>query len=108
MWNVCEPLTIIRREVWATLVRRTTGCKVRAVTHPTENDTLLAIPLLSVLPRDERRALAGRLTHRAVEPGTEVIREGEPGSEMFVVLSGQLRIVSGSGPRPTLLSRIGP
>jgi cAMP-dependent protein kinase regulator len=54
-------------------------------------------PLFRPFPRLQQRDLLRRFTSHDVAPGTVVIREGEQGRGLFVVLSGELD-VSRRGP----------
>ncbi|HEX3764743.1 MAG TPA: cyclic nucleotide-binding domain-containing protein [Kofleriaceae bacterium] len=49
-------------------------------------------PLFRPFPRLQQRDLLRRFTSHDVAPGTVVIREGEPGRGLFVVLSGELDV----------------
>jgi cAMP-dependent protein kinase regulator len=54
-------------------------------------DTLLAIsPLFSVLSPEERRLLMGRVTFSGIKKGTPIVREGDQGDRMYVVISGEV------------------
>ncbi len=53
---------------------------------------LRSCPLFQSLPSDKLRRVAEMATHRDLAAGEVVFREGEPGGEMYVVLSGKVRI----------------
>jgi inner membrane transporter RhtA len=53
---------------------------------------LARVPLLEELTPEELAALAGRTRELEVEEGTEVIRQGETGTDLFLVGAGALRI----------------
>jgi cAMP-dependent protein kinase regulator len=51
-------------------------------------------PLFTPFTKAQQSDLLRRFEGHEVEPGTEVIREGEPGQGLFVVLSGRLEVVA--------------
>lgn len=53
---------------------------------------LARVPLFDDFSADELGTVAGRTRELRVEPGTEVIREGESGTELFLVGDGSLDI----------------
>ncbi len=53
---------------------------------------LRACPLFQTLSSDQLKAVAALADRREVEGGAAIFREGEPGEEMFVVVSGRVRI----------------
>jgi diguanylate cyclase (GGDEF)-like protein len=56
--------------------------------------TLLeAVPLFRTLTREQLSALAQQASEQLYPPGHVVIRQGEPGSQLFVLLSGRVRVV---------------
>jgi MFS family permease len=64
----------------------------RAVLHPLEVALLRNVSFLDVLPPYELERLAARATWREVEPGTVVVRQGDPGYEFFLVGEGDLAV----------------
>jgi CRP-like cAMP-binding protein len=65
-------------------------------------------PLFTPFTKAQQSDLLRRFEGHDVEPGTEVIREGEPGQGLFVVLSGQLEVVAGAGRAEAVpLARLG-
>ncbi len=54
------------------------------------------VPLLARLPPEDVRALASTARLRAYPAGTVIIREGDPGDSLHVVVEGQVRITVGS------------
>jgi CRP-like cAMP-binding protein/di/tricarboxylate transporter len=66
---------------------------------PLASATVLArTPLFSQLGRVDLAKLAGELEERRFEAGAIVVREGEPGDALYVIKSGEVRIVVGSDP----------
>lgn len=53
---------------------------------------LQQIPLLTDLPGEELAALAKVLERRAYRKGQTILRQGEDGESLFIILSGQVRI----------------
>ena len=59
------------------------------------------VPLLAPLTPDERQWLAGRTRTLLYGPGETVLRAGDPGGSMFLVLRGrvEVRVPNADGPR---------
>jgi cAMP-dependent protein kinase regulator len=58
-------------------------------------DTLLAIsPLFSVLSPQERARLMKGVSFSSVKRGTAIVREGETGDRMFVIISGEVTVTT--------------
>lgn len=55
-------------------------------------DKLLPIPLFSLLPPGDFAAVLSALKLVRARPGTEVIREGEPGHSFYVIARGSVRV----------------
>jgi MFS family permease len=72
--------------------RSLAGIDARGGQALTRVDTLARVPLFAPLPADTIEALAGQVEARAVEPGTEVVRQGEVGDSFYVVESGELAV----------------
>jgi len=53
---------------------------------------LSKVPLFKRLPKSEHPGLAAAFELVAFEPGDIIIRQGEPGSEFFVILSGEATV----------------
>jgi hypothetical protein len=67
-----------------------------------------ALPLFRGLSPDELRSLTQSMTQREFAPGTEIVRQGEEGLSLYIVLSGEVR-VQRAGPGGDLdLASIGP
>lgn len=65
-------------------------------------------PIFTPFTKAQQSDLLRRFEGHDVEPGTEVIREGEPGQGLFVVLSGQLEVVAqASSGHAVPLARLG-
>ncbi|MGH7278773.1 MAG: diguanylate cyclase domain-containing protein [Candidatus Rokuibacteriota bacterium] len=56
-------------------------------------DALWALPLFRSLTRDERQGLVAEATDHNYLTGQDVIREGESGDKVYVVLSGRVRVM---------------
>jgi cAMP-dependent protein kinase regulator len=58
-------------------------------------DTLLAIsPLFSVLSPKERADLMKGVSFSAAKKGADIVREGDPGDRMFVLISGEVQVTT--------------
>ncbi len=84
------------------LIRR---LDARAVLHPVEVALLRNVAFLDVLPPYELERLAARATWRVVPEGTDVVRQGDPGYEFFIVESGELAVTIDGASRPALGAR---
>ena len=69
---------------------------------------LSRIPLFHGLSDEQRSALASKLQRRTVAAGTVILREGEPGEHLFVIVSGGVRVASDDLPDAVFLGRLGP
>ena len=56
-------------------------------------------PFFARMPADRLSALALRLLPREVRAGAEVVKQGEPGSEFFLVATGSLEVLGEKGER---------
>lgn len=59
-------------------------------------ERLRHVPLLARLPTDDVRSLAARGRLRRFKPGDAIVREGDPGDSLFVILEGAARILVSS------------
>ncbi|HET7902061.1 MAG TPA: MFS transporter [Candidatus Nanopelagicales bacterium] len=74
----------------------------RAVLHPAEVALLRRVSFLDVLPPYDLERLAARATWRHVDPGTVIVRQGDPGYEFFMVGDGELAVTIDGLERPHL------
>ena len=63
------------------------------------------MPVLAPLPPDAHRALA--TTHRSLPSGEVVVREGDAGESMFIVVSGEVVIAVGPDRREVAVTKAG-
>jgi ATP-binding cassette, subfamily B, bacterial len=61
------------------------------------------ITLLSSLPGERLSELAGRMRRETLQPGRNVVSEGEPGERFYVVLEGMLEVTQAGRGQRTLL-----
>ncbi|MCB0200094.1 MAG: cyclic nucleotide-binding domain-containing protein [Anaerolineae bacterium] len=54
---------------------------------------LRQMPLFSAMSRDEIELLAGRLQPRQIKAGRDIVRQGDPADDFFVVASGQVEVI---------------
>lgn len=72
-------------------------------------ESLRSLPLLARLNTEDVRALASRGRMRRFNSGAYVVREGEPGDSLFVILEGRARVVfSSDGGEEATLAHLGP
>jgi len=67
---------------------------------------LASSPLFRPFSPQQRLDLARRFTGHDVQPGTEIIREGDPGRGLYVVLSGEVEVQKGEAPFETTLATL--
>lgn len=66
-------------------------------------DLIRGLPLFEHCSKRDLRRIAALADEREVEPGTELIREGEPGDEFYVVVDGEVDVRR----KRRLVSRLG-
>ena len=69
-------------------------------------DTLAAAEIFGPLSHDDRARLAAVAVHRLYGAGETIVREGDAGDSMFVVVMGAVRVTVGEG--ATEVATIGP
>jgi len=67
---------------------------------------LATSPLFRPFSPQQRVDLARRFTGHDVAPGTDIIREGDPGRGLYVVLSGEVEVLKGEEPFETTLATL--
>ena len=70
-------------------------------------EAVASVPVLTRLPEDARAALAATARELLYAEGETIVREGEPGSSMFVVLSGRVAVTVGGGQREVATTEAG-
>lgn len=73
-----------------------------------EAESLRAVPIFSGCSSTELAAVAASLEEAAVPTGTVIFREGDPGDYMYLVASGQVRIVSDVETEKVIFAHLGP
>jgi len=92
--------------------------KLRGATKPQEetagkSDPLFTrpvpkSPLFEVLSEDERNALVREMELESHDEGSVIISEGQPGSSMYVIASGEVKVfTNGAGGSSLYLARLG-
>jgi CRP-like cAMP-binding protein len=59
-------------------------------------ELIRGLPLFELCSKRDLRRIAALADERTVEAGSELIREGEPGGEFFVVVEGEVEVRRGS------------
>ena len=62
----------------------------------TKVDLIRGLPLFELCSRRDLRRIAALADERLVEAGAELIREGEPGTEFYVVVEGEIEVRRGA------------
>ena len=71
------------------------ACDVNA--EQVKESLVCQVPLFAALPRSEIADLAGRLRPAEAPAGALLVREGEPGDRMFIVVEGEVEIIKALG-----------
>jgi signal transduction histidine kinase len=71
-------------------------------------DALRAAPLFTGLSDADLERLAATVERQSLGPGELLIREGDPGDAMYVVVSGELEVTKRAGATEQPLARVGP
>ncbi|MEO8245604.1 MAG: ATP-binding protein [Chloroflexota bacterium] len=74
----------------------------------TAAEALRAAPLFADLPDAELERLASLCEPVRLEAGDLLLREGEPGDALYVIVEGEIDVVRGSGADEVALARVGP
>jgi CRP-like cAMP-binding protein len=83
-------------------VPRTVARALDLSAHAPHQEQVHPIPFLSELEGDSLRAVLRTLQVRKFDSGMEVVRQGEPGTSLYLVATGQLRVtttLATGGPR---------
>jgi MFS family permease len=85
------------------------GARVLAIDGATrvaqrELELLRAIPIFAPLPGAPLEHLAGRLVPLRLDPGAQVVRQGDPGDRFYIVAEGEVEVVADGKP----LAMLGP
>jgi len=62
----------------------------------TKVELIRGLPLFELCSKRDLRRIAALADERRLEPGTELIREGEPGTEFYVVVEGEIEVRRGT------------
>ena len=82
--------------------------EIEAATLAERRRRLTAIDFLAELPEPAIERLAARTRVALYSDGEEIIRQGEPGSELFIVRKGEVLVLVGKdGRRPAEVARLG-
>ncbi len=71
-------------------------------------ESLEAIPIFSRCSSEELSAIASALESIEVGAGEVIFREGDSGEEMYIIASGQLRVVSDVQTEKVVFAHLGP
>jgi len=64
-------------------------------------------PLFEILADDERRAIIGEMEVETHDEGSVVINEGDPGTSMYVIASGAVKVYTRSNKGTVYLAQLG-
>ena len=79
------------------------GDLVELLTSEFSQKVLMLAPWLQGLPMEERRKVAGRFERKEYSDGEVILAEGDAGDRLYVVLQGNVRIVTGGKDTAQLL-----
>jgi CRP/FNR family cyclic AMP-dependent transcriptional regulator len=72
-------------------------------------ETLLgSVSLFGSLDRRALSGLAQQASRRVYGPGETIVREGETGTALYVIVRGRARVERGTGPATAAISELGP
>jgi cAMP-dependent protein kinase regulator len=75
---------------------------------PLFTPTVPKSPLFEVLSEDERNALVREMELESHDEGSVIISEGQPGSSMYIIASGEVKVfTNGAGGSSLYLARLG-
>jgi cAMP-dependent protein kinase regulator len=75
---------------------------------PLFTPTVPKSPLFEVLSEDERNALVREMELESHDEGSVIISEGQPGSSMYIIASGEVKVfTNGAGGSTLYLARLG-
>jgi CRP/FNR family transcriptional regulator len=69
---------------------------------------LATVPLFAALDRQAIAGLAREASRRVYAPGETLVREGDTGTALYVIVRGRVRVERGSGPATAALGELGP
>lgn len=69
---------------------------------------LTSVPLFASLDRRAIAGLARQASRRVYAPGEAIVREGETGTALYVIVRGRVRVEHGSGPASAAVGNLGP
>lgn len=69
---------------------------------------LRSVPLFAALAEDALSAVANRLTLERYAPGDEIVRQGDPGAKLYVLVEGQAEVVVAEGDRERRVNILNP
>jgi len=76
---------------------------------PMDLETLLgSVALFSSLDRRALNGLAQQASRRVYAAEETIVREGDTGTALYVIVRGRVRVERGSGPQTAALSELGP
>jgi CRP/FNR family cyclic AMP-dependent transcriptional regulator len=76
---------------------------------PMALETLLgSVSLFSSLDRRALAGLAQQASRRVYGTGETIVREGDTGTALYVIVRGRVRVERGSGPQTAALTELGP
>ncbi len=71
-------------------------------------DALRGAPLFAALSDADLERLAGMVERQHLDAGEHLLREGDPGDAMFIVVGGELEVTKRTGTTELPIARVGP
>jgi CRP-like cAMP-binding protein len=84
--------------------------KVSALVAPPPGATPAAgtaVPLLGDVGREAYLSLIGAMAHRRVPEGSEIVRQGDPGSSLFMLVGGEVSVRRTVNDKDSMVARMG-
>ncbi|MFW8566834.1 cyclic nucleotide-binding domain-containing protein [Orrella sp. 11846] len=114
----CHVYTVFKRHGWVLgTPTMDLGLMTQAHKYRTDADleevkqnqaSLASVPLLSLLTDSELQALATRLKLQSFIAGSVLIRQGEPGTSLFILVSGTADVWLRQGAKQHIVAQVGP
>ena len=76
--------------------------------NPQATESLRAVPIFSGCSPEELALIASSLQGMSAPAGAVIVREGDPGDDMYIVESGQVRVVSDVETEKVVFAHLGP
>ena len=98
---------VIRRERFDPLLRADTTMAQQVNSGAQARHLLKKMPLFSSLSPQQLAAVDARMKHQQVAAGTVIVRQGQPRSDLFIVVDGLVEALLQDGPAEIVVGELG-